>query len=493
MSVFNTPEIISKFDKGEPAFISFHFHNERIMKSIESVLVKILSRFDLTYLLDPVITVLREIITNAVKANAKRYFFKKLNLDINDPESYTKGLKKFKIDMMEKFTEIEDELNRSGYIADLFIKKTGGGMMLTIKNNAPIHPTELERINIRLEKAKEYQDFTDAYDDIYDDSEGAGLGLVLTILLLKNTGIGEDSFEIESNEYSTQVHLSIPFDLKPREITTEIKKQIISEIRGLPTFHEHILTLQRLCKDPGATIDSLVKKIIIDPALSTDILKLANSAYFAGMRKIGNLNEAVVRIGLKNLNGILIATGARRILEERYPIFSEIWAHSNKVAAYARDIATRYNMIRVKDNAFLGGLLHDLGKIVLLATDKKFTAWIAELMKNRSIRTSTVLEEITLGISHSSIGELMAQRWSFPGALLEAIKYHHAPLSANEKHRDLVFVVYLANMLCGLEIKKYHFYYIENEVMKRFNITSESMLHNLHNYLKAQQKRVTRG
>ncbi|MCU0821342.1 MAG: HDOD domain-containing protein, partial [Spirochaetes bacterium] len=459
MDLVNTSEIVLKFEKGENAFISFHFHNESLMKSIEAVIVKILSKHDLAYLLDPINTILREVITNAVKANAKRFYFQKQNLDINNPETYNTGVIGFKNDMIERFMEIEDELSTSRFIADISFEKIVNGMSIIVKNNTPIHPEELKRIYLRIEKAKTYHDFSEAYGDIYDDSEGAGLGLVLTILLLKNTGIGEDSFRIESSEHSTYARLDIPYQLKPRDITTAIKDQILNDINGLPAFPENVLVLQRLCRERHVQIEKIVEKIMMDPALTADILKLANSAYFTGIRKIENLNEAVVRIGLKNLYNLLIVTASRRILEQRYKMFAEIWKHCSKVAAYARDIAMWYNLNNIKDNAFLGGLLHDLGKIILLATDKKFSAWIENLMANRKIRTSTVLEEITLGISHSVIGEVMAGKWGFPEYLIEAIRFHHAPLCGSNKNRDLIYTVYLANMLCGIEARKYHFFY----------------------------------
>ncbi len=479
MAKLDSAKIISKFNEGKRISVTFHFHNEKIMRSIEAICVKILARYDLIYLIDSLVTVLREIVTNAIKANSKRYYFKQKALDINDPASYQKGIANFKDDIMLSFTELEDELNMSDYYAKIKISKVENKMRLEVDNNVPIHPVELERINSRIAKAKKYQDFTEAYDEIYDDTEGAGLGLVLTLLLLKNTGIGADSFSINSDDKLTTARVDIPFILKPEEITTTIKVQIINEIKGLPTFHENIISLQEMCKDPDAIIETIVKKIMVDPALMADIFKLSNSAYFSTGGKIKNLNEAIMRIGLKNLHDVLIATGARRILEERYPVLSEIWAHCNKVAIYASYLADNFRLNKIREYAFLSGLLHDLGKIVLLATDQKFTSWISDLMENRKIRTSTILEEITLGISHSAIGELMAEKWKFPNYLQEAIKNHHSPLNAKDGYRDLVYVTYLANMICGLEARKYHFFYLEDEVLKRFNIYNETDLNNL--------------
>ncbi|HPQ54058.1 MAG TPA: HDOD domain-containing protein [Spirochaetota bacterium] len=482
----NTPELISRIEKGEPVTISFIYPDEKTMKYINSLFSKILSKIDLVYLLDTIITIQREIIINAAKANAKRVFFKKLELDIHDPESYQKGIDKFKNDVVGDLDLIKSDLQKSNLKIKLSIQKSGTGILMTVTNNAAILPEELERIQLRMNRAKEYNDFSEAYDEVYDSTEGAGLGIVLVTLLLKNSGIGADSYTIKSEGDLTKCNLTIPFELKPAEITTNIKNQILELVQGLPTFPENIIQLQRLCGDPQASINEISDRIMLDPSLTSDVLKLSNSAGFITGKRIEKVSEAVVKIGLKNLNSILTASSARRILDTRFSKFEQVWSHCNKTAFYSRAIAMKFRRTKILENVFLAGLLHDLGKIVLLSTNLDLTNWIADIVDNRKIRTSTIMEEISIGISHPAIGELISNKWSFPEYLTETIRHHHSPTRAKEEYRDQTQVTYLANMLCGVESRKYDYSYVEESTMDHFGIKSPEELIKLHEDLKTQ-------
>ncbi|MFH0974289.1 MAG: HDOD domain-containing protein [Spirochaetota bacterium] len=476
-------DLLSLLDKEKTVSIKFPFHNETLLKSIDAFFSKVLAKIDMIYLLDSVVTILREIIANAVKANAKRYYFLKLKLDINNQEKYSNAIKNFRKEVIGTDT-IEKELESTDFRAILSVAMTDDGVKVMVENNVPIHAVEMERINIRMKKAREYKDFTEAYEEIYDETEGAGLGIVLSILLLKNTGMGESAFNISTDGKTTQAKFEIPYELKPKVITTQIKKQIISEVDGLPSFNQNIVELLRLCKDPESTIEQVVGKIISDPALTSEILKLANSAGFFLGKRVEHINEAVLIIGFSNLHDLLLVTGTRSILEKRYTKFKEIWNHCTKTADYARYIAQKFGKSKTVEFAYLGGLLHDLGKLVLLAADSKFTAWISDLTKDRKIRTSTILEEVSLGISHSTIGELMAKKWNFPEYLVDAIKFHHSPLEANDKFKEFIFPVYLGNMLAEFESGKYNYYYLEESVLEKYQLRTQKDVDDLHKELK---------
>jgi putative nucleotidyltransferase with HDIG domain len=476
-------EILAQFEKTGKTSISFHYHSENLLKSIDGFFSNLLAGIDMIYLLDSIVTVLREIIANAVKANAKRYYFDKIGVNIHNPEEYESGIKKFRTEVIGT-NVLENELGKTDFWTIIKIEREKNGIRIIVENNSLIHPEELKRINLRIEKAREYKDFTDVYDDIYDETEGAGLGIVLTILLLKSTGIGEKSFSIGTFGNVTQAQFLIPSETKPLAITTKIKEQIVTEVDGLPSFNQDIMELLMLCKDPESDIEQIEKKIIIDPALTSELLKLVNSAGFYLGKRVEHVSEAIIIIGLSNLHDLLLVTGTRKILEKRYTKFNEIWAHCNKTANYAKYIARKYTHAKNIEFAYLGGLLHDLGKLVLLATNAKFSSWISDLTRDRKVRTSTVLEEVSIGISHSSIGELMAKKWNFPDYLVEAIRYHHAPLEASDKFKEFIYPVYLANMFAGFDTGRYNYYYFEESVLEKFKLFSREDVDDLHKELK---------
>jgi HD-like signal output (HDOD) protein len=211
---------------------------------------------------------------------------------------------------------------------------------------------------------------------------------------------------------------------------------------------------------------------------------MANSAGFITTKRIEDIGMAVMKIGLKNLKSILIASNARKIMESRYSKYEEIWDHCNKVAVYSRLIAEKYKMAGVAENAFLAGLLHDLGQVVLLAVDMKGIKKIAEIVHDRKIITNTIMEEISIGISHSEIGAMVSERWNFPEYLIQTIRFHHSPENIQNEYKDIVYTVYLANLLCGVEKRKYYYYYASDPVLEKYKLKSEEELKKLHDEIK---------
>jgi len=240
-----------------------------------------------------------------------------------------------------------------------------------------------------------------------------------------------------------------------------------------------------MCSDPDADIDRIAQTIKLDVSVTSDVIKLANSAGFITGQRVEDINRAVMKIGLKNLKFILLASNARKIMESRYNKFKEIWEHCNRVAFYARQIALKFKLPGgVADNAYIAGLLHDLGKVILLAVDMDSVRKIAEIVNDRNIITTTVMEELSIGISHAEIGLLVSEKWNFPEFLAQIIRHHHSPLSIPVEFRDVGFCVYLANMIVGIEKRKYYYYYIEELVLERFRIKDETELIKFNQSLK---------
>lgn len=484
MTVSRTSLLSNKVHKGEPVKLSFHYNTSTITKFINSLLVKVLSQSDLIYLQVMIETIIREMVINAVKANAKRVYFSKMDLDINDSFQYEQGMENFKTYLIGNLDIIPEELKKNGYKVELFLQKNKEGFKIIVKNNASLLPFEEERINLRISKAREYNDFSDIYMDISDDSEGEGLGIPLTILFLKNSGIDDRSFRIRSGIDSTLSVLDIPFKIRPSEVTSAIQQQIVDDVNELPTFPEHVLELQRMCRNSDVTILAIADKISLDPSVSASVIKLANSAGFITSRHIDTIADAVKIIGLKNLNSLLVTTATRKIMDDRFSSFKDVWNHCNLCAFYARSIALEKGLKDAADKTFISSLLHDLGKIVLLSANPVLTEHIEEVTVKRQMRTSSVLEEITMGVSHSTIGKMIAQKWNFPEYITQAIEFHHSPLNADKAYREVVYLTYIANVMCLLEERKFDYMYIEDAVLDFLGIPNENEFKKLHAKLK---------
>jgi putative nucleotidyltransferase with HDIG domain len=477
-------EKLNDFSKGKEISLAIRFPSDKIFTQINSLFARILSYIDRTYLLDTLITVLRELILNYSKANIKRIHFQKLNLDINNISDYEKGIKPFSKEVINNLESIKSSLEKSTYIVICKVKKIKNKLIINLSSNNEILPVESERIKTRLIEGENCTNFYEAYDNIYDQTEGAGLGLILCILLLKKAGIEKDNFNITFKDNMVYTEITIPYNIRGAETSITIEETIIKQINFLPTFPENIIEIQDLCINPKTSIEEISSKIKNDPALSADVLKLSNSAGFITNKRVDSINKAVMVIGLKNLYTIITISAARKIMDENFKKYEKIWNHCNKISFYARSIAQKLNFISIMDKVFMSGLLHDIGKIVLLAADKDLVGQIADIAKDRNIRSSTILEEITIGISHSTIGTLIATKWNFPDYFIDAITNHHSPLDCSIENKDIVYIVYLANMLDGIETRKYNFYFLETQILQHFNLNDEEKLINFHNELK---------
>jgi len=475
-----TSEFASKIEKGETVGFSFYYYNQEKNTFVSSLTKKILERSDKIFLHDTLTSVLKELIINAVKANSKRYFFKSNNLNITDKLQYSLGMNKFKSYIVSEKDKIEEKLKNDNLKVEVYFKKTADGTRIMIRNNTPILPYEMKRIQDRINSVKMSDDFAELYAANRDESEGEGLGLLLTLFFLKNSGMGENSLSIASNDKVTQSIVTIPPVLKPLQITNEIHRQILEQIEEIPSFPENIRALQDLCQLPDANIRDIIGRVTVDPGLTTAVLRLANSAGFISRKKIESVDDAVKIVGMKNLSAIVAASSAKALMDQKYVQYKEIWTHCNRVAFYAREIAAMTGRHKITDKIFLSAMLHDLGKIVLLASSDTLGRWINEIAENREMKSSTIIEEISIGISHSAIGEKISQKWNLPQYVTETIKNHHSPLMTHPEFYDVVFITYLANEMCNIEKGKYTYDHLENDVLKMFALGDKERFEEFH-------------
>ncbi|MBE7437035.1 MAG: HDOD domain-containing protein [Spirochaetales bacterium] len=249
----------------------------------------------------------------------------------------------------------------------------------------------------------------------------------------------------------------------------ERARPYIDEIEHLPDFPDNIRRIMEACNDEKSDARTIAHEISQDAPIASAIIRLANSGGFAGGH-ISDLLEAVKIVGIRNISGLLLNVGAIGILEKKFGITEELHLHPIRVAAYSRFLARKFKFARIADAAYVAGLLHDIGRVVLAARMTEKEAFEKASTIEPAYRLS--IEEMTCGINHSELGAMLARKWNFPEHLSAAIEFHHAPYLALAEHRDLVFTVYLANAIADYEQGKVNFYTLEPEVLQVFSINS---------------------
>ena len=487
ISVFLVSEMIETavlYDKlisGEEVEIQHKFVSDEDLKDYYNLFFLILTFFDQIFLLEVGFTIIKEILINAVKANAKRIHFKNLNLDINNPDDYSSGMESFAEEVTFKWLEQEELLKSSEFYINSIFRFSEDSLIFSVENNAPVQPTEQDRILKRIEAAQNYNDLSDAFEDMSDSTESAGLGLILTQILLKNSGIGREKFKMEFFPGSTKVMLEIPANVIPIvPPASKFNLKALDEIEKLPSFPKTLSKILQLCSNPESSITSLSQEIEKDPGLTADLLKLSNSSFYAGRNKVKTIQDAIKLIGLKNLKNLLYVSGVTKIMNSRYQKANEIWEHSAKCSFFARNLTIEFGFPKLTDIAATAGLLHDIGKLVLISIDKEITQKV-DFLKDKEKNNSVLLEEFTLGISHPEIGAKLLSKWQFPEELIYVVQFHHRPFLAPQEYKELTYIIYLANMMIDFQDNKTSFSIIHHPILEIFNIKSEDELRNLVN------------
>ncbi len=447
-------------------FAYMDFNNQ---VKIETELNDYLKRIGKEALFTSLSYLINEITFNASKANLKRIHFYKKNLNIEDEEEYKKGIETFKqdyIDHQDNYFIFAQEL---GYyiLVKLYLEKED--FVFAITNNSTLLPIEQERIDSKFKVAKNMKSMEEVFEQVNDSTEGAGLGFVTMILMIKNMGLDVDIFKIIPDHDKTEVRISIPIANREEEET--IATEIVKIIDDIPQFPPHILELKKALENENAQFSDIAHIIEKDPALIAELLKTANSAIFALPHKVSSIEDAIKFIGFEGVKNVIIDHAIRRLLAKNFnkEHVQKIMNHSVEVTEVAIKIVKQLKLKKYVEDVYIGAMLHDIGKIIISSIDDKLMKNVEKLCFEKGINRF-IIENLTKGYSHSLIGARLAEKWNFPAKLVDTIKYHHSPIHTDADCYDIISIVYLANTIYYYKRNKYDFSNINSQVLRHFNL-----------------------
>lgn len=223
-------------------------------------------------------------------------------------------------------------------------------------------------------------------------------------------------------------------------LATEIEARLSADTLALPMLPVAAAELLAGCQRDDLDAAWLAGRVERDPSLSANVLRVANSTAMGSRERIVSLTQAVARLGLRDLRDlVLVATLEAGVFRSRgtEPALSELWEHSTLVAGWSREVA-RARRANV-EGAFLAGLLHDVGRAVLLGI----------AMEIRGERLTDTDWEVLLPLfdaRHEAVGGELANSWNLPEAVADAIRLHHTP-PAEGPHAEVARTVALADYL----------------------------------------------
>ena len=233
---------------------------------------------------------------------------------------------------------------------------------------------------------------------------------------------------------------------RPHAVGSSIEL-ITSKMGDLPAMPQVAAKAMELIGSPLSTAKDLEEIIAKDQATTAKVLRIANSAYYGVRGEISTLSRAIVILGFNTLRSVVM-TGVSEVLHSGKPsCFKDriLWEHSIAAALAARTIATEC-AYRAPEEAYVGGLLHDIGKVVMDANLASDYEKVVEAVYNEDVSFVDAENDI-FGFDHTDVGAVVAERWNLAPPLREAVQFHHQPMGS-EIDPTLCAIVSLANSMC---------------------------------------------
>ena len=261
---------------------------------------------------------------------------------------------------------------------------------------------------------------------------------------------------------------------------TDIKDIInrIDTLKPIPPVATQILAL---AEDMNSSLSEIADLITHDPAITANVLRMCNSAYFGMRRKVESVNDAITLLGLDYIIDLVLMDSISHNFRYEHDGYGlgegELWRHA-VLSSYVANILTETHGSGIRKHlVFTAALVKDIGKLIL----GRFVAFSFEkiniLVRSQGYSFNEAEKEI-IGMNHEELGALMGQKWRFSEKLVYMIQHHH--LSDPSARGDSeTAMVYLADTVCmmmgmgtGVDGLAYRFY---SDVLQRMNLTAEDL------------------
>ena len=253
---------------------------------------------------------------------------------------------------------------------------------------------------------------------------------------------------------------------------------IILKVEELPALPQITYRVLKLTSDPKTSIAELANTIVKDQVLTAKVLRMANSVYYGYARRIYGISEALIILGFSTVRNLVLAASVYTVMDKELQGYflpkGDLWKHCMSTALIARSLAKKVNY-ELPDQAFIAGLLHDIGKIVLNTYMKESFNSVIEKVNQENIPFMDAEQQI-LGFDHAIVGSRVAEKWNLPQELVEAIANHHSPSRAeiNPKLTSLTHTADAASMAMGIGLGGDGMLYpFDGFATRQLNITEE--------------------
>ncbi len=251
-------------------------------------------------------------------------------------------------------------------------------------------------------------------------------------------------------------------------VTMDHTTQILKTIKELPPLPLVVQKLLLVMEDDNSSADDISLVLNSDQAMTSKVLKLVNSSFYGLSGKVSTVPRAIVILGVAAMRNLALGLGVTRVLSKAGTgeLQEKFWDHSIAAAA-ACEVLARHTKTIVPEEAFVAGLLHDIGHLVLLLAVPDEFMQVMDMGPVNMVEN----ERRFIGMAHTRAGQKLLKQWKLPGNICDAIRFHHTPKVITGKEDPLISLVALGDLFASVHGDVYERSLCEEDFRKLVKVT----------------------
>lgn len=415
---------------------------------------------------------LGELLTNAKKANTKRIYFKSKNLDINNPDDYAKGMETFKSDTLDNINYYLELQKKAGLYIKLVLRLDVDEIIVEIRNNSILTKNEESRIQQKLSSVQQYKSMEEVLNKVLDQTEGAGLGIIIIILMLQKVGLSKENYQVFTTDTETVTRMILPCNKDIYDGASVISSEFINLQNSLP--------ISRVKFDE---INKLVNESVIDRNKVYDVItKSSTLSILAAKESIGKGNKDIKLMAIlqslsdDDLRYIYSENNQYIKIIDDENIIEQYEIHSSNTAKIAYNLAKNPNNIEEAldpDLLYTLALWNNLGYLMLGTMSDEQEKKIQEISNGYPQLDNQIIDIFKSGITSGLLLFEFAKKINFPEEIAGLLVGWNCIRFAPKFCHNNLYVIYLAETMSYYSEGLIDFYQIDKEILKKFNIETE--------------------
>ncbi len=413
---------------------------------------------------------LGELLTNAKKANTKRVYFKEKGLNIDNPEEYEKGMDQFKVDTLSNIDHYLELQKKAGLYIKVVLQVVGQSIKIQIKNKAVLTLDEETRIRTKIQNAKKFNSIEEAYAKALDPSEGAGLGIIIIILMLQKFGLGKDKYKCYSTDKETITEITLPCNETIYASIEMLTYEFVKLQEQIPIRLASYRQARSILDKAEVNRDELLKLLMKDDTLTLLILKNTVD----NEREQLNLKKALAQFSDDQLRSI-ISSENREVEIMEFNDLESSKLHAQKVAFYTYNLCKNtqeFDELYTAEEYYTLGLINNIGLDLLRNPTQEQEGFVKDLSEQYE-NSEKIREIFYSGNAGAYITYTYLKKLKFSEETLSLAGAWNNAAYIPERMRKYLPPLYVAEVLYVYSEKLIDFYQIDQKYLAMFDIYTE--------------------